>query len=186
MNTTSAALTSPDRQAKLAGSLSRLRSRATGASAERWFRYAGAVLMPLGALIIFLGWYGASHTTRLFLQIPYLISGGLFGLGLMFAGGFVYFARWITDLLLESRQQAADAQANAARTLASLERIEALLRDGAGAVPAGRATGLVMTRNGKLVHRADCRMVVGRDVVPVNAVDDDHEPCGICHPSLDG
>jgi hypothetical protein len=176
--------TTTDRQARLAQSLSRLRSRASGASAERWFRVAGPVLMPLGALIIFLGWYGASHTTRLFLQIPYLISGGLFGLGLMFAGGFLYFARWMTDLLLESRQQAADAQATAARTLVALERIEALLREGGGSAALSGSDRLVMTRNGRLVHRGDCRIVVGRDVVEVREVTDDHELCGICHPLI--
>jgi hypothetical protein len=178
----SASLTTTDRQARLAQSLSRLRIRASEASAERWFRYAGPVLMPLGALVIFLGWYGASHTTRLFLQIPYLISGGLFGLGLMFAGGFLYFARWLTDLLLESRQQAAEAQAAAARTLVALERIEALLSEGAASAAVVADDRLVMTRNGRLLHRPDCRMVVGRDVIEVEVVTDDHEPCGICHP----
>ena len=103
------------------------------ADADRALRVAGPVLLPTGAIVILLGWYGAANTTRVFLQIPYLISGGLLGLGLMFAGGFLYFARWLTDLLDETRQQAGEAHATAERTAVALERIEALLRGGAAA-----------------------------------------------------
>ncbi len=182
---TAGALAGNSRQARLTSAVARLRTRVTGSSAERWFRIAGPALMPLGALVIFLGWYGAAHTTRLFLQIPYLISGGIFGLGLMFAGGFVYFARWMTDLLLETRQQAADAEATAARTAAALERIEALLRDGArGSTAVGTDARLVTTANGRLVHRPDCRMVVGRAVTPVPAGVTDRDACGICTPDV--
>ena len=33
--------------------------------------------MPLGVVFVLLAWYGAAHTTRVFEQIPYMISGGL-------------------------------------------------------------------------------------------------------------
>jgi hypothetical protein len=184
VSTPSSALAGDSRQARLTSAVARLRTRVTGGSAERWFRIAGPALMPLGALVILLGWYGAAHTTRLFLQIPYLISGGILGLGLMFAGGFVYFARWMTDLLLETRKQATDAEATAARTAAALERIEALLREGAaGATSIAADTALVTTANGRLVHRPDCRMVVGREVKPVRA-GASLDPCGICQPDI--
>jgi hypothetical protein len=41
---------------------------------------AGAVLMPLGALVVCIGWYGAAHTTYAYDQFPYLLSGGVAGL----------------------------------------------------------------------------------------------------------
>ena len=141
--------------------------------------------MPLGALVIILGWYGASHTTRVFLQIPYLISGGLLGLGLMFVGGFVYFARWMNDLLGESRSQAAEARAIAGRTLEALERIEHALGQQAttAADHAAFAPAYVVTANGKLVHTKDCRLVAGRDVTALSEAEAlDRDPCQVCNP----
>lgn len=63
----------------------------------------GAV-MAFGVLLIGLGWLGASRTVLVTEQIPYLISGGLLGLGCTVAGGLGYFAHWITV----SRREAAD------------------------------------------------------------------------------
>ena len=136
MTTTTPAELTVDSEAgsgrRLSDAVRGLATRASAADAERVIKFVGPSLLCIGAIVILLGWYGAAHTTRVFLQIPYLISGGLFGLGLMFAGGFLYFSRWITDLLDETRRQAADAEASAARTADALERIEALLRDAFG------------------------------------------------------
>lgn len=126
-----------ERESRFAEAIASLRTKATAGDAERWFRLAGPVLIPLGALVILLGWWGAANTTRVFLQIPYLISGGVFGLGLMFTGGFAYFARWMTDLLEESRRRADAAEETARQTVEALERIEGLLA--AGAVGGGAA-----------------------------------------------
>ena len=173
-----------ERESRLAKAVQALRTRATASEAERWFKLAGPVLMPLGALVILLAWYGAANTTRVFLQIPYLISGGLFGLGLMFVGSFVYFARWMNDLLDASRGQAAEARALAERSAAALERIEHLLAQQAGGAAAALPTGaLVTTANGKLVHTADCRLVAGRDTTRLS--DEEAyagEPCQVCNP----
>jgi hypothetical protein len=83
---------------------------------DQWFQLAGAVLPLLGLLSILVAWYGVSHTARTWRQTPYVVSGGLLGLGLIFLGGFSYFAFWLTKLVQESRQQTA-----------VLERIEAHL-----------------------------------------------------------
>src|SRR5207253_7406883 len=40
-----------------------------------------------GIVLLLLGWYGAAHTNILTEQIPYLISGGLLGLGLIIVAG---------------------------------------------------------------------------------------------------
>ena len=171
------------RETRLARAVQALRTRATASEAERWFKLAGPVLIPLGALVILLGWYGASHTTRVFLQIPYLISGGLLGLGLMFVGGFVYFARWLNDLLDQSRGQAAEARTIAERTAASLERIESLLAEQSGSAVAVSDGAFVATANGKLVHRRDCRLVAGRDVTVLSEEEASRrERCQICAP----
>ena len=173
------------RESRLARAVEALRTRATANEAERWFKLAGPVLIPLGALVIVLGWYGAANTTRVFLQIPYLISGGLLGLGLMFVGGFVYFARWLNDLLDESRGQAAEARTLAERSLTALERIEHLLAQQSGTASAVPDGAFVATANGKMVHTRDCRLVEGRDVTVLS--DDEareRDACQICEPAL--
>ena len=44
-------------------------------------------LLGAGIVFVILGWYGAAHTNILTEQIPYLISGGLLGLGLIIVAG---------------------------------------------------------------------------------------------------
>lgn len=102
----------PDR---LAAETAKLRGRRR-LPFDQWFQLAGAVLPLLGLLSILIAWYGVSHTARTWRQTPYLVSGGLLGLGLIFLGGFSYFAFWLTKLVQESRRQTA-----------VLERIEAHL-----------------------------------------------------------
>lgn len=66
----------------------------------------GGFLMPLGLAFIGIGWYGAAHTGYVFEQIPYLVSGGLFGLGLTFCGALVFFSSWLARMIDLQRQQA--------------------------------------------------------------------------------
>ena len=81
--------------------LQRLRRGQVGSG--RILLVVGAVLVPLGIALVLLGWQGASNTPLVFEQIPYLISGGLLGLGLMVLGGLVYFGYWLSLLVKESR-----------------------------------------------------------------------------------
>ena len=60
-----------------------------------------------------------SHTARAWRQTPYLVSGGILGLGLIFLGGFAY---WLTKLVEQGQRQTA-----------VLERIEAALSGRAAA-----------------------------------------------------
>jgi hypothetical protein len=92
-----------------------LRARA-GIPIDKWFQVAGTVLPLLGILAIVGAWYGVSHTAREWRQTPYVVSGGLLGLGLIFLGGFTYFAFWLTKLVEQTHRQTA-----------ALERIEAAL-----------------------------------------------------------
>ncbi|HMC39793.1 MAG TPA: hypothetical protein VKI19_09040 [Acidimicrobiales bacterium] len=81
---------------------------------------AAAILFPLGLIFILLGWEGAAHNGHTYAQIDYLISGGIFGLGLSVAGGFMYFGYWLSRQLGEARRQSAI-------TVQALQRIEELL-----------------------------------------------------------
>ena len=170
---------STSRFSRLTDAVAQLRTRAVGGNLDRWMLIIGGVLMPLGVLLIILGWVGASHTPLQFEQTPYLISGGILGLALVVAGGFTYFAYWQTLRVRESREQ----------TVAitdALARLESLLASGAsttGGSAAGVTAGYVATPNGSIFHRPDCSVVAGRtDLTSVNPQRTKLDPCRICAP----
>jgi hypothetical protein len=96
--------TGPSTTTALAERLAALRKRTRFTVTDRTLLIAGSILMPLGVVFVLLAWYGAAHTTRVFEQIPYLISGGLLGVGLVIAGGFCYFGYFVARLLATSRE----------------------------------------------------------------------------------
>lgn len=115
----------PARHLSLMKAAARLRSRRRRPfPIETVLLIAGALLLPIGIIVIIVGWYGSAHTFHTYEQNDYLISGGLLGLGLVFIGGFLYFGYWMT------RQIRTSTTANQ-QLLQALGRIEAQL--GAGA-----------------------------------------------------
>ena len=98
-------------------------SGAGGLFSERLLLLLAGIVAPLGLVVVVLGWWGASQTPYEFEQVPYLISGGLLGLGLVFVGSFFYFAHWMTQLVKEHREQSR-------AILDALERIADLQGDG--------------------------------------------------------
>ena len=72
-----------NRVAELRAMTARLAGGGTGPS-ERSLLLAGAVLVPLGVLLIIGGYWGAAHAPRVIQQIPYEISGGILGLAFVF------------------------------------------------------------------------------------------------------
>lgn len=121
---------------------------------------AGAILMPLGVIAIFLGWYGTAHTKYQYDQLPYVVSGGILGLGLIFLGGFLYFGAWVARIGNEQRQSARQI-ADAMTTLASL------IANQSGPTPHSGTNGdgaaLVLAGAGSTVHRRDCALIAHRD-----------------------
>jgi len=113
------------RHRRLADAVRGVGTRAGGPVPARALLIIGGVLVGLGAVLIILAWIGAANTTDVFEQIPYMISGGLLGLALVFAGGFCYFGYWQTELVHAARRDAADTHA----MLESLRRIETLLAE---------------------------------------------------------
>jgi hypothetical protein len=169
---------STSRFGRLSEAVAQLRTRAAGGRLDTWMLIIGGVLMPLGVLLIILGWVGASHTPLQFEQTPYLISGGVLGLGLVISGGFVYFGYWQTLRIRESREQSE-------ALTAALARLESLLASGATTTGGnvGVTAGFVATPNGSIFHRPDCTVVAGRtDLTSVNPQRTKLEPCRICDP----
>src|SRR4029077_4070076 len=86
------------RHNRLASSMQGLRTRAGGADKARTLLVLGGVLIPMGIVLILLGWSGVSHTTDTFEQTPYVVSGGLLGLALVVPRAFCSFGYWQTTV----------------------------------------------------------------------------------------
>lgn len=173
-------LTTDERSARIAGRAAGLRSRpGTEGSRDRWLLVVGGVLLPLGLLLVMVGWFGSSSTPLVFEQVPYVVSGGLLGLGLVVAGGFVYFSYWQTLLVRDGRQQ----QAHLGELSASVLRIEALLASSLTGRGLSTTDRFVATATGTMLHRPDCPSVVGS--ASVREVSPDAPgltACGMCRP----
>ncbi|MBV8234862.1 MAG: hypothetical protein JO075_04095 [Acidimicrobiia bacterium] len=171
------------RQQRLASAVKNLRSRQSLAAVplDRWVLIAGAIMVPLGLALMLLAWYGAAHKPLIIQQFPYLLSGGLIGLGLMVTGGLAYFGYWVTRLVQENR-------VNTRQLIDAIDRLAAVRGDGEVAGVGARASGdgmLVATATGTMVHRPDCPVVVNRPGVrPVKAGTPGFEPCKICEPEV--
>lgn len=148
---------------------------------------SGAVLLPLGLVVIILGWYGAAHTPYQYDQLSYLVSGGLLGLGLTFCGGFLYFGAWLARIASDNRDTA-KRLSDTLLVLADVVSHSASVAQGgaAAATPAAqRAAGdvLVVAGSGRTVHRRDCALVAHRDdLVPAGGDAPDLTPCRLCQP----
>ena len=181
------------RHEALAAAVSGIRvRRGSRIPVEQILLAAAAILFPLGLIFILLGWEGAAHNGHTYAQIDYLISGGIFGLGLSVAGGFMYFGYWLSRQLGEARRQSA-------LTIQALGRLEELLEATMFArvtqapdvpvAPAGTrkapapSNGVVLfaTPKGTLLHRAECPVVSKRtDLRTVSADTDGFGYCTMC------
>ena len=127
---------------------------------------AGAVLLPLGLIVIILGWYGAAHTPYAYDQLSDLVSGGLLGLGLTFCGGFLYFGAWLARIAADQRESS-KRLSDTLLVLADVVSRSSVATNGAPAsVPAvQRDAGAVrvVAGEGTTVHRADCSLIGHRD-----------------------
>jgi multisubunit Na+/H+ antiporter MnhG subunit len=161
--------------------------RVGGASiqlSERILLVLAGIIAPLGLIVVLLGYLGVANTPYVFEQNSYLISGGIFGLALVFLGAFFYFAHWMTQLIKEHRVQ----------SVALLEAIQRLqdevVRQGEGRVgpPKGSnghdpdALVLVATPRGTMAHVPGCVVVAGKHDLREVEADDGLTPCKLCEP----
>ncbi|WP_332642533.1 hypothetical protein [Aeromicrobium sp.] len=156
---------------------------------------AGAVLLPAGLIVIGLGWYGAAHTPYAYDQMAYLVSA-VFGLGMTFVGGFLYFGSWLARIAgdqKESQRQLSDSVLRLANSVArntAMAAGAALETDGSGAKrgqvravvrPKDPGAVLVMAGRGTTVHRADCSLISGReDLRPAGPDANNLTQCRLC------
>lgn len=129
------------RQRRLHTTIDRARISASTVDRERLLFTIGAVLVPLGLLLIGVAWKGTANTGAVFEQVPFLVSGGLGGLALVVLGGFLYFAWWQTRALREARAQADQQLEVAEATLAQLRELTAIQYELVDRLTAERTNG---------------------------------------------
>ena len=106
------------RRARFREAVTGLASRARSGDLLRMVLMPASVLLLAGFAFMLLGWWGAAHTHRQIEQIPYLISGGLIGLGLVMLGALLLSsAIWMTML----QRHQADQDERLERKLDELE-----------------------------------------------------------------
>jgi hypothetical protein len=100
---------------------------------------AGIVITLAGFVAIGLGWWGASGTKYVYQEIPYVVSGGLFGVALVFVGAAL-FARysagrllrfWLARLVADQQTQT-DRVVDAIAALVEATRTQPMARDDDG------------------------------------------------------
>ena len=161
--------------------------RVGGASivlSERILLVFAGIAAPLGLIFILLGYLGAANTPFVFEQNSYLISGGLFGLALVFLGAFFYFAHWMTQLVKEHRVQSV-AMLEAIQRLQDEVRVQAGGALAADPVANGHdpdAPVLVATQRGTMAHVPGCVVVAGKTDLRRVAESDGLTPCRLCEP----
>ncbi|HUQ40367.1 MAG TPA: hypothetical protein VM030_09440 [Acidimicrobiales bacterium] len=147
----------------------------------RWSTLGGQVglgVVLAGLVLVFLGWNGAASYDRVPAQFPYLISGGVAGLGLIILGA----------ALIVVQNQRAD-RAALQDALAELREAVALLGTTTAAPANGAAAaaidGDVVMAGPTSYHRPGCRLAEGRGDLPTmtvaDAVASGRTPCRVCH-----
>ncbi|WKN47976.1 hypothetical protein [Nocardioides sp. Arc9.136] len=145
--------------------------------------WAGAILLPLGLVVIVLGWYGAANTPYQYDQLSYLVSGGLLGLGLTFVGGFLYFGAWLARIADDGRESS-KRLADTLLVLADVTSRSAAVNDhgvDTSALP-------VTAGEGTTIHRRDCALVAHRtDLHPIGEAEAQGRvaqltTCRVCKP----
>src|SRR5438309_624487 len=152
-------------------SMSGLTRKSVGRTADRQItlqRWLGLLCCAAGFAVIGVGWAGAAKLTCVDCQLPYLLSGGAVGLGLIVFGvGMLVMAQVRT----EGRRWAARLeQAFGARSRTSASA------PGSQLVVVGSST----------YHRPDCRLIAGKSDLPMMPLDaarmQSLSPCRVCNP----
>jgi hypothetical protein len=135
-----------------------------------------------GFAIIFGAWNGAAGIDSLAAQFPYLVSGGMVGVGFVIAG----CALWIIQT---TRQLGAQRAIEMKRLDLAMASVVKQLRSPKAAGPAGRDQGPedVVVAGRSSFHEPGCHLIADRDdldTVPrVAAAEQGLVPCRVCKPA---
>jgi hypothetical protein len=141
--------------------------------------YLSVALIAVGFLLIYFGWNGAAEKDFIQGQFPYLLSGGLTGLGFILCG--------LTLVATQSFRR---------DVLSLQDRIEELLlqQQGGPSSPGGATLSAVpdledgvFVAVGETYHVASCRTVRGRSGLDLVSAEDAEQrgltACRVCRPA---
>lgn len=149
---------------------------------DRIMEFVGIALLPVGLTALVVGWLGVASNGLVFLQLPYLVSGGLLGVGLLFASGMIYLASWISRTAAVQRRQN-DELLHAVTRLQQALVVAPAVAAGTGGDNGRTGRHFLATPNGTMFHRPDCAIVTGReDLHEVEPDTAGMRPCGMCAP----
>ena len=147
----------------------------------------GWVLAALGALALFLGWYGVSGESLTAKQLPYLVSGGLTGIALV----VVASAFLATEDVRRQLSQVDDLRRKVDDLYALfVEDLAAPVVDPDPAASALPTDAVMALPVGTSYHRTTCNLVTGKSeavTVDARAIRARKlRPCRICNPPTPG
>ena len=141
--------------------------------------WAGAIMMPLGIVIILLGYYGVANSVYDFEREAYQTSGGFLGLAVTFLGGFLYFGAWLARIASDNQQ----ASKRLADTLLLLADVTSRAAATAESASGRDLQALPVTAgDGTTLHRRDCALIAHRDDLHPGADRPGLTTCRVCKP----
>jgi len=158
-----------------------------------WAKVAGLLGIGyciVGFLLVFLGWNGAASKDDTPGQFPYLISGGIAGLGLIVLGAALVVAHSLRTDRVELRGAIDDLRAAVERGGGGSTAAPAAVSVGAApagaAAPVGPPGSAIVISGADSYHRPGCTVVEGQSgavsVTIAEAVSAGRTPCRICNP----
>lgn len=151
-----------------------------------WQLVVGGLCIFGGSAALYLGWYGAAHTRDVTDQVPYMISGGLLGVGLLILGGSFYFSYYVSQLHAATRRQQRALEQAVARLSAIAAVPTAALGGAAGPGPESpNGDRYLVAPGGSSFHAPGCFVVAGKAAAAVSraeAAKRGLKPCKVCEP----
>lgn len=138
----------------------------------RYGRILGLFFCLAGFTTIGFGWNGMAKVACPDCQLPYLLSGGAVGLGLILVGVALLVMAQVRDERVKLGEQLGQMGA----ALSRVASLPALIASPEGRVVAGRST----------YHRPECRLIEGKTDLDVISVEMARlgglSPCRVCNP----
>ena len=139
-------------------------------------RIVGLVFCVAGFIVITIGWNGMASRACIDCQMPYLLSAGATGLGLIFFGTAMMLLSSMRSERLELEERLFDINRQLSLMGSTMESQQSSASSSNGKVVAGRST----------YHRPDCRLVQGRDNLDLISVKmaeaSGLSACRVCNP----
>ena len=145
-------------------------------------------LAIVGAVMLFLGWYGVSGRANLAEQMPYIASGTIPGAALVVAAAVILTSEHAQRASEQTRSMMAELHSLLVEDAAA-EPVDADVVNGSRNLPAGEPSGddLVAVPGGAHFHRRECALAAGKagvQIVDRGGIDREQlAPCPVCEPA---